>query len=216
MKFPITCFLSVRGRSFECFDCVVKQSSSACNTALECELKLTGHGIQSQRIHVCYYILYHQVRRNTMDPVDRRDWNSALQVEAYSKGNNLRSTVELDGKLRWCHALRRKQEVDVTQWFLVHFVLLKAWAVASRHAAIELGDALTIQLSCIGWRPCCLTDGRIGLGRLSIQAGKLYFLFLLLVHSVCPHSVWADLLDSVDVDGYHCLVWLFRHHASWM
>ena len=70
-KITEECFLSVRGRSFECFDCVVKQSLSACDTALECELKLAGLGIQ--RIHACYYILYHQVRRNTMDPVDRRD-----------------------------------------------------------------------------------------------------------------------------------------------
>ena len=174
-KITEECFLSVRGRSFECFDCVVKQSLSACDTALECELKLAGLGIQ--RIHACYYIPYHQVRRNIMDPVDRRDWNSALQVEVYSKGNNLRSTVELDGKLRWCHALRRKQEVDVTQWFLVHFVLLKAWAVASRHAAIELGDALTIQFF-VHRLEALLLDGWTNWPRTAVNSGRqALFLF---------------------------------------
>eukprot|EP00956_Cyclotella_meneghiniana_P001694 scaffold1842_cov57-Cyclotella_meneghiniana.AAC.1 len=44
-KITEECFLFVRGRSLECFDCVAKQSSSACDTALECELKLVGHGI---------------------------------------------------------------------------------------------------------------------------------------------------------------------------
>ena len=51
-----------------------------------------------------------------------------------------------------------------------------------------------------------LLDGWTNWPRTAVNSGRqALFLFLLPVHSVCPHSVRADLLDSVDVDGYQ--VW---------
>ena len=67
-KITEECFLSVRGRSFECFDCDAKRSVSACDAALAFELKFASHGIEG--LLGCSWFLHHtsMVQKNTIEP----------------------------------------------------------------------------------------------------------------------------------------------------